>query len=221
MKHFIMTVLGLVPMFGACGQSQPSAGKTAPMVVSEFMKRAEQEGLEVATLGTGCFWCTEAIFEQLRGVVDVESGYAGGHVPNPSYEAVCGKKTGHAETVQILFDPEVISFAELLEVFWRVHDPTKLNRQGNDVGPQYRSAIFYHSEAQKTTAQESLKSTDASDLWKDPIVTEVTAYTNYYSAEGSHQDYYRKVGSRNPYCTYVIDPKVEKFQKLFEDKLKQ
>lgn len=190
------------------------------MVLSEFMKRADKSGLQVATLGTGCFWCTEAIFEQLEGVIDVESGYAGGHVANPSYEAVCGKKTGHAEAVQILFDPQIISYGELLEVFWRVHDPTTLNRQGNDVGPQYRSAIFYHNDQQKNVALESRNSTDESGLWPNPIVTEVTAYTNFYTAEVSHQDYYRKVGGRNPYCTYVIDPKVEKFQKLFKDKLK-
>ena len=211
---------GLFPFFISCGQGNPPQQHSVPMVKSAFMNRAEQEQLAVATLGTGCFWCTEAIFEQLEGVVDVESGYAGGHVANPSYEAVCGKKTGHAEAVQILFDPNIITYAELLEVFWRVHDPTTLNRQGNDVGPQYRSAIFWHDQQQKDTAEESLRQTDASGLWNDPIVTEVSPYSNFYTAEMTHQDYYRKVGSRNPYCTYVIDPKVEKFKKLFKDKLR-
>lgn len=220
MKQILITCCVLV-VFCATAYAQQKANKSMEKVTSELMKRAEAENLSVATLGTGCFWCTEAIFEQLRGVKDVVSGYAGGHVPNPSYAQVCGKKTGHAETVQILFDPEVISYADLLQVFWRVHNPTTPNRQGNDVGPQYRSAIFYHGEEQKAIAEQSRQETDASGLWDNAIVTEISPYTNFYSAENEHQGYYQKVGNRNPYCTYVIDPKVEKFKKEFKDKLKQ
>ena len=176
--------------------------------------------LEVATLGTGCFWCTEAIFQSLNGVKSVISGYSGGHVENPTYEQVCEKTTGHAEVVQITFDPHVISFSELLDVFWRTHDPTTLNRQGNDVGPQYRSAIFYHDEGQKKIAEASFKATDASGLWPDPLVTEIKPFINFYKAEDYHQKYYDRVGDRNPYCTYVVKPKVDKFKKTFGDKLK-
>lgn len=220
MKQVLITCCLLVGLF-ATGYAQQNVNQSMEKVTSELMKRAEAENLSVATLGTGCFWCTEAIFEQLRGVKDVVSGYAGGHVSNPSYAQVCGKKTGHAETVQILFDPEVISYAELLEVFWRVHNPTTPNRQGNDVGPQYRSAIFYHGEEQRSVAEQSRRETDASGLWDNAIVTEISPYTNFYPAENEHQGYYQKVGSRNPYCTYVIDPKVEKFKKEFKDKLKK
>ncbi|MEL6863161.1 MAG: peptide-methionine (S)-S-oxide reductase MsrA [Bacteroidota bacterium] len=179
------------------------------------------EGMEVATLGTGCFWCTEAVFQSLEGVSSAISGYSGGHVENPSYEQVVSKTTGHAEVVQVTYDPKVITFEELLEVFWRTHNPTTLNRQGNDVGPQYRSAIFYHDEVQKAAAEKSLKETDASGLWPDPIVTEITAFSNFYAAEDYHQEYYDRVGDRNPYCTYVITPKVEKFKKEFKEKLKK
>ena len=176
--------------------------------------------LETATFGTGCFWCTEAVFDKLNGVHEVVSGYAGGHVENPTYEQVCGKQTGHAEVVQIKFDPTVISYEDLLEVFWKTHDPTTLNQQGNDKGPQYRSAIFYHSETQKNLAEASLKATDTSDLWPNPIVTEITAINNYYPAEDYHQKYFERVGGNNPYCIYVVQPKVAKFKKQFEEKLK-
>jgi len=176
--------------------------------------------LKKATFGTGCFWCTEAVFDKLNGVHEVVSGYAGGHVDNPTYEQVCGKQTGHAEVVQITFDPSVISYQDLLEVFWKTHDPTTLNQQGNDKGPQYRSAIFYHSESQKKLAESSLKTTDASDLWPNPIVTEVTEINNYYPAEDYHQKYFERVGGNNPYCIYVVQPKVAKFKKQFGEKLK-
>jgi peptide-methionine (S)-S-oxide reductase len=171
-------------------------------------------------LGTGCFWCTEAIFNQLKGVHSVVSGYSGGHVENPTYEEVCAKTSGHAEVVRIEYDPEVISYEELLEVFWRVHDPTTPNRQGNDVGPQYRSAIFYHNDQQKEIAERSFLDTDESDLWPDPIVTEISPLENYYPAEDYHQKYYERIGTRNPYCTYVISPKVNKFKKEFSSSLK-
>ncbi len=178
------------------------------------------KSLAIATLGTGCFWCTEAIFQNLDGVVSVVSGYSGGHVENPTYEEICTKTTGDAECAQITFDPSIISFEELLEVFWRVHDPTTPNRQGNDIGPQYRSAIFYHDDTQKAITELSLKAVDASDLWPDPIVTEIAPFHKFYKAEDYHQKYFDRVGNRNPYCTYIIAPKVNKFKKEFESKLK-
>jgi len=175
--------------------------------------------IETATFGTGCFWCTEAIFQDLKGVHQVISGYSGGSVENPSYQQVCTGTTGHAEAVQITFDPEVISFEDLLYVFWRTHDPTTLNRQGADVGPQYRSVIFYHNDEQKNLAEKSLKETDASGLWPNPIVTEISPYQTFYQAEDYHQNYY-KINPNQPYCRMVIDPKVRKFRKEFQEQLK-
>jgi len=175
--------------------------------------------IETATFGTGCFWCTEAIFQDLKGVQQVISGYSGGSVENPSYQQVCTGTTGHAEAVQITFDPEVISFEDLLYVFWRTHDPTTLNRQGADVGPQYRSVIFYHNDEQKNLAEKSLKETDASGLWPNPIVTEISPYQTFYQAEDYHQNYY-KINPNQPYCRMVIDPKVRKFRKEFQEQLK-
>ncbi|MEM1320438.1 MAG: peptide-methionine (S)-S-oxide reductase MsrA [Bacteroidota bacterium] len=177
--------------------------------------------LAIATFGNGCFWCTEAVFQSLEGVHKVVSGYSGGHVENPTYEEVCGKMTGHAEVIQITYDPAVINYEDLLEVFWYSHDPTTLNRQGNDVGPQYRSAIFYHDEEQRTIAEASLRRTDASDAWSDPIVTEITAFDRFYPAESYHQDYYNRVGARNPYCTFNITPKLMKVRRKFGTKLKR
>lgn len=179
-----------------------------------------QDGLELATLGGGCFWCVEAIYQELEGVHKVVSGYAGGPKQETNYKAVCSGTTGHAEVVQITFDPKVISFAEILDVFWRVHDPTTLNRQGADVGTQYRSVIFYHSETQKATAERLLKETDESSLWANPIVTEISPISNYSEAEKYHQDYYN-LNPNQSYCTYVIAPKVNKFKKEFKDKLKK
>jgi methionine-S-sulfoxide reductase len=176
--------------------------------------------LELATLGGGCFWCVEAVLQRLNGVSDIVSGYAGGTAETANYEAVCSGTTKHVEVVQVTFDPTVISYAEILEVFWSSHDPTTLNRQGNDVGPQYRSAIFYHSEEQKTTAEESIQ-TVAPKLWSSPIVTELSPLDIFYPAEAYHHDYYNKVGNRNPYCTFVITPKVKKLQKQFADRLKE
>lgn len=174
---------------------------------------------EIATFGTGCFWCTEAIFQQLKGVLKVTSGYSGGHVANPTYEQVCEKNTGHAEVVQIVYDPKMISYDELLEVFWQTHDPTTLNRQGNDVGPQYRSVIFYHTPAQKEKAEHYKAELDKSGAYSDPIVTAIEPYRNFYSAENYHQNYYNDNGNQ-PYCRLVIRPKVEKFEKVFKDKIK-
>ncbi len=172
--------------------------------------------INTATLGAGCFWCVEAIFQELKGVHKVVSGYAGGHVENPSYEQVCSGETGHAEVVQITFDPDMISYHDLLEVFWHTHDPTTLNRQGNDVGTQYRSVIFYHDEEQKRLAEASKAA--AQRLFDDPIVTEIAPLTTFYAAEGYHQNFYRRNPSQ-PYCRFVIDPKVQKFKKAYAEKL--
>lgn len=175
---------------------------------------------EIATLGGGCFWCLEAVYEQLNGVLSVESGYSGGHVRNPSYGDVCEGITGHAEVVQITFDPHVVSFRELLEVFFVIHDPTTLNRQGADVGTQYCSAIFYHSPEQRETAKQVIAEVKAAKIWDDPIVTEVTPFDAFYKAEAYHQGYFRNNPNQG-YCRVVIAPKVSKFRKLFVDKLKK
>jgi peptide-methionine (S)-S-oxide reductase len=175
--------------------------------------------MEVATLGGGCFWCLEAVFVELNGIERVESGYAGGSVPNPSYEAVCAGTTGHAEVVQVTFDSQVISFKEILQVFFTIHDPTTLNRQGADVGTQYRSAIFYHTPEQQATAAQVIQELSAAGIWKAPIVTEVVPLTEFYRAEDYHQEFFQ----RHPeqlYCQFVISPKVAKFRKEFLAKLK-
>ena len=172
---------------------------------------------EIATLAGGCFWCLEAVYDDLQGVVSVESGYSGGTAPNPNYQAVCTGATGHAEVVQVTFDPEMISFEELLHVFFAVHDPTTLNRQGADIGTQYRSAIFYHSEAQKETAKRVIA--EVASQWTNPIVTEVAAFEKFYVAEDYHQEYFAN-NPRQPYCAAVVAPKVQKFRKKFEFKLK-
>lgn len=175
---------------------------------------------EVATLGGGCFWCLEAVYDQLKGVESVESGYAGGQVANPTYQAVCSGTTGHAEVVQVTFDPASISFKDLLDVFFTVHDPTTLNRQGNDVGTQYRSAIYYHSPEQKLIAEQKIKELDAAHVWRNPIVTEVTPIDRFYVAEGYHQEYFEN-NPYQPYCQVVVAPKVAKFRKQYLDRLKK
>ena len=181
--------------------------------------RIEEMQLETATFGAGCFWCIEAVFQQVEGVHTVVSGYTGGTTVNPNYRAVCMGMTGHAEVAQIEFDPDVISFKELLEVFWQTHDPTTLNRQGNDTGTQYRSAIFYHSETQQRIAEESKAEMDKSGIWDDPIVTEITEIDVFYPAEDYHQNYFQ-LNPKQPYCQFVIHPKMKKFTKDFKDKLK-
>jgi peptide-methionine (S)-S-oxide reductase len=176
--------------------------------------------LEVATLAGGCFWCLEAVFDELKGVESVESGYSGGHAPNPSYAQVCDDNTGHAEVVRVTFDPQVISYHDLLKVFFTIHDPTTLNRQGNDVGTQYRSAIFYHSPEQKATAEQVIQELTEAHLWDHPIVTEVTPFKQFYMAEDYHQEYFKK----NPfqgYCRAIIAPKVAKFRQKFVEQLKK
>jgi len=189
------------------------------MLLSTESELNAQPKTELATFGNGCFWCTEAIFQRVKGVVRVESGYSGGHVKNPSYEQVTTGKTGHAEVLRIEFDPKVVSYETLLEVFWHTHDPTTLNRQGADAGPQYRSAIFFHNNTQKTIAEASKKKTDRSGLWKDPIVTEISPLINYYAAENYHQNYFNN-NPNSGYCNYVIAPKLKKFMKDFPQLLK-
>lgn len=185
-----------------------------------FSKNMNGQELEKATLAGGCFWCIESIFSQLQGVINVKSGYGGGTIKNPTYKEVCTGQTGHAEVVQITYDSNKIGFEELLEVFWTVHDPTTLNRQGADIGTQYRSAIFYHNEKQKQIAEDYIKQLENSKTFKNPIVTEVTAFSNFYPAEDYHTDYYERNGEQ-PYCQMVIRPKVLKFQKTFNNKLKK
>ncbi|HTK81127.1 MAG TPA: peptide-methionine (S)-S-oxide reductase MsrA [Bacteroidota bacterium] len=174
---------------------------------------------DTATFAAGCFWCVEAVFQNVKGVQSVVSGYSGGTVANPSYKEVCTGSTGHAEACQITYDPAQVSYPELLEVFWKTHDPTTLNRQGNDAGTQYRSAIFYHSEEQKELAEHYKKELDSAGAFDNPIVTEISPYQNFYKAEDYHQNYYND-NSMQPYCMFVIRPKVEKFKKVFKDKLK-
>ena len=173
---------------------------------------------EVATLAGGCFWCLEAVFDDLRGVLDVVSGYSGGRVPDPTYQQVCGGATGHAEVVQVTFDPREVSFRELLEVFFTIHDPTTLNRQGADVGTQYRSAIFYHSPEQRETAREVIRELEEARVWDAPIVTEVVPLDEFYPAEDYHQEYFRR-NPAQPYCRVVVAPKVSKFRQKFIEKL--
>ncbi len=180
----------------------------------------ETTNLETATLGAGCFWCVEAVFDDLKGVTDVVSGYSGGHTENPTYREVCSETTGHAEVTQIEFDPQELSFADLLRVFFAVHDPTTLNRQGNDVGSSYRSAIFYHSDEQKQTAEEIIKEVTEAQIYDKPIVTEVTAFDKFYPAEDYHQEYFAN-NPNQPYCAAVVAPKVAKFRKQFIDRLKK
>jgi len=211
--------LAIFAALTSCGQSitqQPHTMNTEALPVTEVVV---PEGKEIATFGAGCFWCVEAIFQSLKGVENVVSGYSGGTVKNPSYKEVCTGRTAHAEVVQITFDPAVISFAELLEVLFETHDPTTLNRQGADEGTQYRSAVFYHSDEQRRLAELAKKAGDESGNWSDPIVTEITAFTNFYSAEDYHQDYFAMNGEQ-PYCKMVVRPKVDKFKKKFQEKLK-
>ena len=176
--------------------------------------------LQSVTLGGGCFWCVEAVFKEVKGVKSAVSGYAGGKAEHADYKSVCSGQTEHAEVVQITFDPDVISFREILEIFWTTHDPTTPNRQGNDVGPQYRSVIFYHTQEQGYKA-EKYKKEIAESIWDDPVVSQIEPLDTFYEAEAYHQDYYERVGNRNPYCTIVISPKVTKLRKKFKDKLKK
>ncbi len=185
----------------------------------ETSQSSSQQASEIATLGGGCFWCVEAVFNELQGVEQVVSGYSGGSLPNPTYEQVCSGRTGHAEVAQITFDPGLVSYREILEVFFATHDPTTLNRQGADVGTQYRSVIFYHSEEQKRIAEALIAELNGAGIWPDPIVTEVTPFEVFYQAEDYHQAYY-KYNSQQPYCQVVITPKLAKFRKRYASRLK-
>lgn len=177
--------------------------------------------LETATFAGGCFWCTEAVFNKLKGIEEVTSGYSGGKVENPTYEDVSSGNTGHAEAIQIKFDPSVISYEQLLEIFFKLHDPTTLNQQGADIGEQYRSVIFYHNDKQREIAERVMEKFEKEKIYDDPIVTEITEFTNFYKAEDYHQDYYEKNKNSNPYCRIVIDPKIIKLYKDFKDKIKE
>lgn len=202
-------------VFGnSCGQKKNQA---ANMVSNNVVI---PEGAKVATFGSGCFWCTEAIFQNVDGVVKVESGYSGGKVKNPTYKEVCSGQTGHAEVIQLTYDPNVVTYDELLEIFWKTHDPTTLNRQGADVGTQYRSVIFYHDDMQRQLAESYKQKLDQSGAYDNPIVTEISPFTVFYKAEDYHQNYYNLNGNA-PYCAFVIQPKLEKFKKVFAEKLKQ
>lgn len=212
------TILTAIVTLFSCVNKAPVKETTTNNII---MSNIPATGTDTATFANGCFWCTEAIFEQLDGVISATSGYTGGHVKNPTYEEVCTGTTGHAECLQIVYDPQKITFDELLEVFWETHDPTTLNRQGNDIGTQYRSGIFYHNEEQKTKAEDYKKALDKSGAFKDPIVTEITPFTEFFSAEKYHQQYFENNENNNAYCKIVIRPKLDKFRKVFKDKLKK
>ena len=190
------------------------------MLQEQLLRIPPPQGKEIATLAGGCFWCLEAVYDELNGVEDVVSGYAGGRVPNPSYELVCTGATGHAEVVQITYDPKTISFKEILEVFFTIHDPTTLNRQGSDVGTQYRSAIFYRTPEQKTIAEQVIAELNAENIWDAPIITELRPFEIFYPAEAYHQEYFKKNPSQ-PYCRVIVAPKVTKFRKRFLEKLRK
>ena len=204
-------------MVSACVSCRPREEER--IVVKDETAREEPAQTEVATFGAGCFWCVEAVFLELEGVVAVESGYSGGTLLNPTYEQICTGATGHAEVCRIRYDPAKIGYDDLLEVFWKTHDPTTPNRQGNDVGTQYRSVIFYHNQQQKALAERYKRELDASGAFQSPIVTEIVPAAEFYEAEQYHQDYYRN-NPQQGYCRVVIGPKLEKFRKVFTDKLK-
>jgi peptide-methionine (S)-S-oxide reductase len=212
-----LTCLGLILL--ACGCQRSSILEITAMAADNPSDSKKSEKLETATFGEGCFWCCEAVFQRLKGVKSVVSGYSGGNVDKPTYEQVCTGRTGHAEVIQITFDPNEIKFEDLLKVFWQTHDPTTLNRQGHDSGTQYRSAVFYHNEDQHRIAEEYKKQLDKSGTFKSPIVTEITPIKNFFPAEKYHQDYFNLNPSQQ-YCQFVIRPKVEKFNKDFKDLLK-
>jgi peptide-methionine (S)-S-oxide reductase len=215
MKKTIHLLMATLFFLTACGQQ-----KIKKEIPSTPLLKSKSMHTETITLGNGCFWCAEAIFQQVKGVNKVTSGYSGGHVENPSYEEVCEKTTGHAEVLQVEFDTTQVTLDEILEIFWQTHDPTTLNQQGNDVGPQYRSVVFYHNKQQKERAEFFKKKLDESGAFSKPIVTAIEPFTNYYAAENYHQDYYKKNGNQ-PYCYFVIRPKLEKFEKAFKDKMKK
>jgi peptide-methionine (S)-S-oxide reductase len=228
MKSYGLVLMALTVSLTACSQKQNAAvtdstplPKPQPPAVTTIKKdNSMDKKLDTITLGAGCFWCVEAVFQQLKGVEKVVSGYSGGHVDNPTYEEVCSKESGHAEVCQLIYNPAEVTVDEILEVYWQTHDPTTMNQQGADKGPQYRSVIFYHNQEQKDKAEQYKKELDKSGAFSAPIVTEITAFSKFYAAEAYHQNYYKSNPSQG-YCYYVIKPKVEKFQKVFKDKMKK
>jgi peptide-methionine (S)-S-oxide reductase len=222
MKNRIIFLLLFGLIGQACGNAQHKSNTNAEknMKKNENPEAIPTDEIEIATLGGGCFWCVEAVYQEVEGVYSVVSGYSGGTPQTANYKDVSEGTTAHAEVVQVKFNPKVVSFDEILEIFWSTHDPTTRNRQGNDVGPQYRSVIFYQDETQKQIAEKS-KAGIAPQLWENPIVTEIKPLKGFWEAEDYHQDYYSNVGDRNPYCTFVITPKMAKFRKTFSDKLKK
>lgn len=208
-KSLLLVSIYMLLVFAVYGQEK-----------SNFSKMETKTKYETITLGAGCFWCVEAIYSRINGVISVTSGYSGGHTENPTYKEVCTGETGHAEVVQVVYDPMVIPLAKILEVYFKTHDPTTLNRQGADIGTQYRSVIFYHSEEQKRVALEIKDLLNKSGIWSDPIVTTIEPFRNFYKAENYHQDYFAN-NAKQPYCQMVINPKVEKFEKLFKEYLKK
>lgn len=211
----ILIVGGIIASLTSCAQGSKNNSKKMNQ------ENVKTEGLAQATFGAGCFWCVEAVFQRLEGVLKVESGYSGGSAKNPSYKDVCSGLTGHVEVCRITYDPIKVKFDELLEVFWKTHDPTTLNRQGNDVGTQYRSVVFYHDENQKALAEKYKAELTASGAYDAPIVTAIEPLKNYYPAEDYHQNYYNQNGDSQPYCMLVVRPKVDKFEKVFKDKMKK
>jgi peptide-methionine (S)-S-oxide reductase len=218
MKKFII-LLSMVTLGNAFVSCAQKGNENEVKTKQEEKSSINVENMEKATFGAGCFWCVEAQFQLLEGVISVSSGFEGGFVKNPAYREVCNGTTGHAEVIEIVYDPSKITYDELLAAFWQSHDPTQLNRQGNDVGTQYRSVIFYHNEKQKELAEKYKKELNESGAWDKPIVTEISAAAPFYKAEDYHQNYYNQNGSEG-YCQYVIQPKVEKFRKVFKEKLK-
>lgn len=214
MRYFSISNIFAAIILISCAQKQSSTMNTTNLSSITNSKT------DTATFGAGCFWCVEAVFQQLDGVLKVTSGYSGGHVVNPTYEQVCSKTTGHVEVAQIIYDPSKITFEDLLQVFWKTHDPTTIDQQGNDIGPQYRSVVFYHNEEQKKTTEHYKDELNRSSAWASPIVTSIEPLKNFYVAEDYHQNYYN-ANSDQMYCRYVIQPKLEKFQKVFNDKLKK
>lgn len=210
-RNFVMMML----LATGC-QANVDQQKKGDLEMSDSMNNK----LETATFGAGCFWCVEAVFQELEGVQKVISGYEGGQIPNPTYKQVCTGATGHAEVIQVKYDPSKISYEELLAAFWQSHDPTTLNRQGNDVGTQYRSVVFYHNEEQKKLAEKYKAELNKSGAWTNPIVTEIAPASTFYEAEDYHQNYYN-LNEEQPYCAYVIRPKLDKFRKVFKEKLKK
>jgi peptide-methionine (S)-S-oxide reductase len=216
LSNRLMTGCFLIAL-AACGE--PSA-KNVLTEDKPIKEKSMSDKTDTATFGAGCFWCVEAVYQQLEGVLQVTSGFSGGKRENPTYDQVCSGATGHAEVCQIIYDPAVITYEDLLKAFWEVHDPTTLNRQGADVGTQYRSVIFYHDDEQKKLAEHYKNKLNEEHVYDSPVVTEIVPYTKFYSAEKYHQDYYNN-NKNQPYCSFVIQPKIEKFQKVFKDKLKK